>query len=58
MEQQTISIGGVTLHLAHPDELKIRWVGQQENLKQLLAAWTVIETPAADVHIHGGVRRG
>lgn len=43
MEHRTISIGGVTLHLAHPDELTVRWVGQQENLKQLLAAWTVID---------------
>jgi hypothetical protein len=25
---RTIVIEGVTLHLAHPDELPIRWVGQ------------------------------
>jgi len=33
----------VTLHLAHPDELAIRWVGQHETLKQLLAAWSVVD---------------
>lgn len=39
----TITIEGVALHLAHPDELPIRWVGQPETLKQLLAAWSVVE---------------
>jgi len=38
----TTQIGGVTLFLAHPDKLSVRWVGQEETLKQLLAAWTVI----------------
>ena len=38
----TTQIGGVTLFLAHPDNLSVRWVGQRETLKQLLAAWTVI----------------
>lgn len=36
-------IEGVALHLAHPDELPIRWVGQPETLKQLLAAWSVVD---------------
>lgn len=36
-------IDGVTLHLAHPDELTNRWVGQEEVLRQLLAAWMVID---------------
>ena len=40
---RTVEIEGVTLHLAHPDELDIRWVGQQETMKQLLAAWSVID---------------
>src|SRR3954466_12413698 len=35
-------IEGVTLHLAHPDELPVRWVGQEEVMRQLLAAWMVI----------------
>jgi len=38
-----ITIEGVSLHLAHPDELPIRWVGQAETLKQLLAAWSVVD---------------
>ena len=39
----TIAIEGVALHLAHPDELPIRWVGQPETMKQLLAAWSVVD---------------
>lgn len=40
---QTVEIESVSLHLAHPDELHVRWVGQQETMKQLLAAWSVID---------------
>ncbi|MEZ5363896.1 MAG: MoxR family ATPase [Bryobacterales bacterium] len=39
---RTLTIEGVTLHLAHPDELPIRWVGQQEMLRQLQAAWLTV----------------
>jgi hypothetical protein len=39
----TIEIEGVAVHLAHPDELAIRWVGQAETMKQLLAAWSVVD---------------
>src|SRR3954452_4432225 len=39
----TFQIEGVTLHLAHPDELPVRWVGQEETMRQLLAAWVVID---------------
>ena len=39
----TVQIEGVTLHLAHPDELPVRWVGQEEVMRQLLAAWVVID---------------
>ena len=38
-----VQIEGVTLHLAHPDELAVRWVGQQEVMRQLLAAWMVVD---------------
>jgi MoxR-like ATPase len=38
-----VNIEGVTLHLAHPDELPGRWVGQDEVMRQLLAAWMVID---------------
>ncbi len=38
----TVDIEGVTLHLAHPDEIPVRWVGQEELMRQLLAAWMVV----------------
>ena len=34
---------GVSLHLAHPDDLPVRWVGQKELMRQLLAAWMVVD---------------
>ena len=38
-----IEIDGVALSLCHPDELSVRWVGQAETLKQVLAAWLVLD---------------
>src|SRR6201986_1499395 len=38
----TAEIKGVPLHLAHPDELPVRWVGQEELMRHLLAAWMVV----------------
>src|SRR5919205_2226040 len=38
----TAEIDGVTLHLGHPDELAVQWVGQDELMRQLLAAWMVV----------------
>jgi MoxR-like ATPase len=38
----TVEIEGVALHLAHPDEISIEWVGRSETMKQLLAAWSVV----------------
>jgi MoxR-like ATPase len=38
-----VEIEGVPLHLAHPDELNITWVGQEEVMRQLLAAWLVVD---------------
>lgn len=37
-----VEIDGVPLHLAHPDELPVEWVGQQDVMRQLLASWLVI----------------
>lgn len=37
------TIEGVELHLAHPDELSVSWVGQEEAMRQLTAAWMVID---------------
>lgn len=42
-EARTVTIENVTLHLAHPDELPVRWVGQKELMRELLAAWMVVE---------------
>ncbi|MBN8734025.1 MAG: AAA family ATPase [Acidobacteria bacterium] len=38
-----VEIDGVPIHLAHPDELAVRWVGQEEVMRQLLAAWLVVD---------------
>ena len=38
----TTEIEGVTLHLAHPDDLPVHWVGQEELMRQLLAAWLIV----------------
>ena len=38
----TVEIEGVSVHLAHADELPARWVGQEELMRQLLAAWIVV----------------
>ena len=38
-----VEIEGVSLHLAHPDELNVTWVGQEEVMRQLLAAWLVVD---------------
>ncbi len=38
-----VEIEGVPLHLAHPDELPVNWVGQDDAMRQLLAAWLVVD---------------
>src|SRR6202171_4703575 len=38
-----VEIEGIPLHLAHPDDLPVAWVGQDEVMRQLLAAWLVID---------------
>ncbi len=39
-----VELEGISLHLAHPDELTVTWVGQDEVMRQLLAAWLVIDS--------------
>ncbi len=46
-ERLTVTIDGVELQLAHADVFKTHWVGQEEVLKQLRAAWLVVD--AADL---------
>lgn len=38
-----VEIEGITLHLAHPDEIDVKWVGQEEAMRQLMAAWMVLD---------------
>ena len=37
-----VSLEGIELHLAHPDELDVTWVGQEEAMRQLMAAWLIV----------------
>ena len=37
-----VVLEGIELHLAHPDELNVTWVGQDEAMRQLMAAWMVL----------------
>src|SRR5579884_3458688 len=36
------TLDGIELHLAHPDEINVTWVGQEEAMRQLMAAWMVL----------------
>jgi MoxR-like ATPase len=38
-----VRINGVEIHLGAPDELNVNWVGQEESMRQLLAAWLVLD---------------
>jgi len=40
---ERITLDGINLTLASPIELPLRWVGDEELLRQLLAAWMVID---------------
>lgn len=42
-DMKQLTLDGITLTLAGPVELKLNWVGQEELLQQLLAAWMVID---------------
>lgn len=40
---KTVVIDNVELRLSHPDELNVQWIGQKDLLKQLIAAWLVVD---------------
>ena len=40
---RTISIDGITLHLAQPMTMAQEWIGNRKFWKQLLACWLVID---------------
>lgn len=42
-QDNTVVIDGVTIHLTHPDQFPVRWVGQEDLITQVLAAWLVID---------------
>ena len=39
---EKVIIDGVEVHLSEPDEVPMYWVGQEELVTQVLAAWLVI----------------
>ncbi|MCZ6822399.1 MAG: AAA family ATPase, partial [Deltaproteobacteria bacterium] len=47
---QSVEIGGVRLHLAHPDEISVSWVGREDALRALLAAWQVVGPEDRPMH--------
>ena len=49
-QRRTLKVDGVELQLAHPDVFKANWVGQEELVKQLLAAWLTVDE--ADLPLH------
>lgn len=40
---ETVTIGSLEIMLAQPAKLPLKWVGQKELIKQVLAAWMVID---------------
>ncbi|MEJ2589262.1 MAG: AAA family ATPase [Deltaproteobacteria bacterium] len=38
-----VTIDGVELHLSEPDQVPMAWVGQEELITQVMAAWLVID---------------
>ena len=40
---ERVTIDGISLSLGHAAELPLKWIGQEEILRQLLAAWMVID---------------
>lgn len=47
---ESVNIDGVTLYLSHPEELPLTWVGQQELIDQMMAAWIVVEKGDLPLH--------
>ena len=41
--QRTLSIGDLLLRLPPPTEMEIEWIGQEEVIHQLMAAWMVLD---------------
>lgn len=41
--RRSVTLEGVTIHLSHPDELPMKWIGQAELMLQLHACWALID---------------
>jgi len=41
--RRKVEIDGISIYLAHPDELPMRWIGQPELVLQLHACWRLID---------------
>ncbi|MBW1711049.1 MAG: MoxR family ATPase [Deltaproteobacteria bacterium] len=46
----TVTIDGVTLYLSHPEELPLIWVGQEELMDQMMAAWLIVDKSDLPLH--------
>ena len=42
-QESRINIQGIEIALAFPDQLAFQWIGQQDVMDQLLAAWLVVD---------------
>jgi len=42
-ERRTVQIDGISIHLAHSDELPMHWIGQRELILQLHACWHLVD---------------
>ncbi len=47
---QSVTIEGVEVFLAHPVQLSVEWVGQEELLLQVLAAWMTVDERDLPLH--------
>jgi MoxR-like ATPase len=47
---ESVTIEGVELHLTQPDEIPMTWVGREELVTQVLAAWLVIGDDDLPLH--------
>lgn len=50
INMEKVEIDGVTLYLSHPEELPLTWVGQQELMDQMMAAWLLVEERDRPLH--------
>jgi MoxR-like ATPase len=41
--RRVVEIDGISIYLGHPEELPMRWIGQQELVLQLHACWKLID---------------